>query len=685
MNEASDDSLPLLAGRFECVRELGHGGLATVYLARDRLLGRDCAIKLIHEHLAGDPAIAERFERELAINRMIRHRGVVEYYELFEKDGRAFLSLEYMAGGDLKSRVLRRGALPMTAAIDIADVILDALALAHGQGIIHGDIKPQNILFSAEGQPRLCDFGLARLASGERRALGSVDAGTPEYSPPELVQGRICDARGDLYAFGVTLFELSCGRLPFSANSALEILRAHVTDEPPSPRSLRPGLSPELEAVILQAMAKDPLDRFQSAAAFRESLLACRRELGSGQAIVAGSIASPTPTTAPTPFSASAKDSSHCPRCGRRISRLLPYCFDCGRDAPRLAAAAPKQTRSSVYILGPGAPASKFEAVDRKRLLTLLKAAGADASLLEKKLPRLPFVLAKDVTPLAAAQLSEAATELGLEAAHGQSPRRSSLPQAATLFSKKERTMTGRGLLVVLGSMTGVWSNLGRVFTHPDAGAAIMLGLAVLLIGGIVLTTRLGSRRAMARPALPDSGDSDWLRAQDILSPLRGALSAPSLRGLAAGVSLKLERLLDGDALRERYPEQADDFFVELDAFVSLCLAAQELERYLRDRPESAIVEDIRSIAAPSGDRPDAPTDSLRNALRDELSRRRELERSYNYFLDRILAFNTGLEALALAEAGAQGFLARRDGDELGRRLARARELLTAAPIGETA
>jgi len=666
MNEASKDALPVLAGRFQCVRELGHGGLATVYLAKDRLLERDCAVKLIHEHLAGDPAITERFERELAINRMIRHPGVVEYYELFDKDARAFLTMEYMAGGDLKTRLHRRGALPVSAVIDIGDVILDALALAHGQGVIHGDLKPQNILFSADGSPRLCDFGLARLASGERRALGSVDAGTPEYSPPELVHGRLCDARGDLYAFGVTLFELLCGRPPFSANSALQILRAHALEAPPSPRSLRPELSPALEAVILRALAKDPLDRYQDAARFREALLACRRDGAPGPELTT-SQAGPAEPLAGVKAPSQGEDAgaTYCGRCGRRVSRLLPYCFDCGRDAPRLAAAAPKAERSAVYILGPGSPASKFDATDRASLLALLSAAGADASLLKKKLPRLPFVLARDVTPLAAAQLAEAAAGLGLETAHGPKPG-----DAERGFRAKERAMTGRVLLVALGSMGGLWGNLGRILDNAGAGLAILFGLAAVIIGGAIVSTRIGSRRPVAKPATVDATDSDWQRAQELLSPLRDAPLGPSLRGLAAGVSRNLERLLEGGALRTRYPDEADAFFLELEAWVELCLAAQELERYLQARPESAILEGLRAAESPPAD------------LRDELGRRRELEQSYNLFIDRILAFNTGLESLTLAEAGARASRLGRDGQALGQRLTRARDLLALSTNG---
>ncbi|MBU0926565.1 MAG: serine/threonine protein kinase [Spirochaetes bacterium] len=719
MIDASGPALPLLADRFQCVRVLGHGGLATVYLAHDLLLERDCAVKLIHEHLAGDPAIAERFARELAINRMVRHPGVVEYYELFMHEGRAFLSLEYMAGGDLKGRIMRRGGLPVSAALDLGGAILDALSLAHGQGVIHGDIKPQNILFSEVGTAKLCDFGLSRLASGERRALGNVDAGTPEYSPPELVQGRICDARGDLYSFGVTLYETLCGRLPYSANSALEILRAHVTASPPAPRSLRPELSPALEAVLLKSLQKDPLDRFQGAAQFRQALLACRRDAASVDTLSNEPPSAAVPSIAPVPsvlpVPSTPSDSSlagrragaeieagdaYCGRCGRKISRLLPYCFDCGRDSPRLVAAAPKSERSSVYILGPGSPASKFEAADRKRLLSLLDSCGADSALLKKKLPRLPFALAGGVTPLSAAQLAKAASELGLEAAYGPSlgeatpvatststiapalaPTASPAPSARRKaedatgrFRAKERTMTGRVLLVVLGSMGGLWGNLGRVFEHASIGLPVVLGLAALLVGGAIASTRIGSRRAMAKPAAPDSADGGWQRVQSLLTPLRGALSAPSLRSLAATVSRKLERLLDGGIVDGMSDDERNAFLAELEAWVGLCLTAQELERYLLSRPESAILDEIRDAAGSSSEGP-----------RDELGKRRDIERSYNFFTDRILAFNTGLDTLTLADAGARHATLRREVTGLEERLAAARGLLAEPDRGGTA
>ncbi|MBU0936355.1 MAG: serine/threonine protein kinase [Spirochaetes bacterium] len=659
--------MKILAERFELLRELGHGGLATVFLARDRLMQADIALKLIHEHLAGDPAILERFRQELSINRLARHPNVVEYYELFDTDGLKFLTLEYMAGGDLKQRITRDGFLPVSMAVDIGLHILDALEQAHSKGIVHGDIKPHNILFTLDGRPKLSDFGLSRLSSGENHARGQVNAGTPEYTPPELVLGQIADARSDLYSFGISLFELLCGKLPFSANSALGILHAQVYTPLPNPRTFRPELPAALAELLMRVLQKNPLDRFQSAALFRLAL-----EQGGRQNTSARLFQVSAKQVDGEPL-AEALNGAYCPNCGQKISSLLPYCFTCAQNVGSLQAARAGTDTASVYILGPGSSGSKIAVQDRQNLIELLESGGADTAVLRKKLPRLPFVLISGLTPLSARQLTERIEALGIEAVAG-SLRQIRLPEAVALpelltkeksahakFREKEKALVLRRLVVLAGSSTWLWINMGRVLENFERGFFGIIALLVIASAGVAVATRLNSRRNQARLLQKNAVGNRWLLVQRSLNPLCGPLEVPALKGLAAAVVQKLQRLLDEGRLDKLSESELADFLSDLDAWVQLCLAAQDIERFLRQNPESAMLRQADPVSA---------------GLASEVARRRDLEQCYNYIFDRLLSFNTSLDALLLSVVGAGQAGLLRDMAELNSRLDQARVML---------
>ena len=260
----------LLAGRFELVRRLGAGGLAEVWLARDRLLGAEVAIKALHAHLASDAGLCARFRRELAVTRGLDHPGIVKVFDLHEHGGRPFFAMELLRGRSLAEQ-LAEGPLPCAEALRLAREVAAALQAAHRQGVVHRDLKPQNIFLEARkgaepgASPRavLLDFGLARAAGWERLTAASAVMGTPGYIAPEVLQGAGADARADLYALGAVLFEALSGKRAFSSVDAYAVLGQKGA--PPRLRDAAPGADADDEALVARLLAPDPEARFLDA------------------------------------------------------------------------------------------------------------------------------------------------------------------------------------------------------------------------------------------------------------------------------------------------------------------------------------------------------------------------------------------------------------------------------------
>ena len=268
----------LFDGRYRIVRKLGSGGMANVYLAEDEDLGRRVAIKILNERYAEDDLFIERFRREAKSAAGLSHPNIVSIYDRGEAEGTYYIAMEVIDGRSLKELILTRGALPMGVATAYAEQLLEALRFAHRHGIIHRDIKPHNVLVSADQQvkanePRLkvTDFGIARLGASQMTEAGSI-MGTAQYLSPEQARGAPVTAASDLYSAGVVLYEMLTGKVPFTGDSAIEIAMKHVNDLPAPPSSLRPEIPPELDQIVLRALAKDPADRYQTAEEFIEDL-----------------------------------------------------------------------------------------------------------------------------------------------------------------------------------------------------------------------------------------------------------------------------------------------------------------------------------------------------------------------------------------------------------------------------
>jgi serine/threonine-protein kinase len=260
----------LFDGRYRILRKLGAGGMANVYLAEDEELGRRVAIKILNDRYANDELFIERFRREAKSAAGLSHPNIVSIYDRGQAEGTYYIAMEVIEGRSLKELILTRGPLPIAQAIAFTLEILDALRFAHRHGIIHRDVKPHNILIGGE-RLKVTDFGIARAGASQMTEAGSI-MGTAQYLSPEQARGAPVTASSDLYSVGIVLYEMLTGKVPFSGDSAIEIAMKHLNELPKPPSKLRPEIPPELDHVVLRALAKAPEDRYQTAEEFADDL-----------------------------------------------------------------------------------------------------------------------------------------------------------------------------------------------------------------------------------------------------------------------------------------------------------------------------------------------------------------------------------------------------------------------------
>jgi eukaryotic-like serine/threonine-protein kinase len=269
----------LVADRYELEELLGTGGMSTVFRAHDRQLERSVAIKILHEHYADDPEYLERFRREARAVARLSHPNIVTVIDRGSDEDRQFIVFEHIEGENLKELVVRSGRLSVRRALELALGIADGLAFAHDHGLIHRDVKPQNVLLSREGEVKVTDFGIARSLHVEHGVTqtGTV-LGTGEYLAPEQASGKQVSPATDVYSLGVVLWELLAGDVPFVGENFVAVALRHVNEPPPPLRGRRPDVTPRLEAAVERALAKDPARRFPSMTAFAKELRACLAE-----------------------------------------------------------------------------------------------------------------------------------------------------------------------------------------------------------------------------------------------------------------------------------------------------------------------------------------------------------------------------------------------------------------------
>ena len=282
----SDDAYEVLSGRYELHRRLAAGGTADVFLARDQLLNRPVAVKVLSATLSEDEEFVRRLRREAQVVASLNHQNIVGVFDQGEHEGAPFIVMEYVDGKSLADIVRADGALGADRAASIAIDVAAALDAAHRQGMVHLDVKPGNVLITDEGQVKLADFGIAKALIGNGETDLTSDngtvMGTATYISPEQARGEKVGPRSDVYSLAVVLYEMMTGSPPFTGESPAEIARMHVEQAPPKPRDDGHDVAESLQAITLKAMAKDPAKRYPTVRDFAADL---KRYLGGAHSL----------------------------------------------------------------------------------------------------------------------------------------------------------------------------------------------------------------------------------------------------------------------------------------------------------------------------------------------------------------------------------------------------------------
>src|SRR5688572_13561218 len=270
----------VLDDRYDVVRPLGSGGMGEVYLARDRVLGRDVALKVLRRQYAGDEEFAERFKREAMSAASLSHPNIVQVYDRGEtEEGSSYIAMEYVPGGTLKEKISREGPLEAADAAGIGAQVAEALGAAHDRGMVHRDVKPQNVLLTARGGAKVADFGIARAGSSATISRTGSVMGTAGYMSPEQALGKPATPKSDLYSLGVVLYEALTGELPYTADNPIAVSMKHVNEPLRPPVQLNPRIPKGMNAIVTKLLAKDPEDRYADADELADDLWRVNRGL----------------------------------------------------------------------------------------------------------------------------------------------------------------------------------------------------------------------------------------------------------------------------------------------------------------------------------------------------------------------------------------------------------------------
>jgi eukaryotic-like serine/threonine-protein kinase len=271
-----------IAGRYDVAELVGHGGMSSVYKAHDSLLERHVALKVLHEQYSADDDFVERFKREARSVAQLQHPNIVTVIDRGEEGGRQYIVFEYIDGENLKELVTRKGRLDVREALEVSLEVARGLAFAHQHGLVHRDVKPQNVLLNGDGRAKVTDFGIARSLDVDGMTQTGTVLGTSNYIAPEQASGRRVDAHTDVYALGVVLYELLAGEVPFPGESFVAVAMKHVHEPPPNLLDVRRDVPLRVAAAVDRALEKDPEQRFPTMDAFAAELEACLAELDHG-------------------------------------------------------------------------------------------------------------------------------------------------------------------------------------------------------------------------------------------------------------------------------------------------------------------------------------------------------------------------------------------------------------------
>jgi serine/threonine-protein kinase len=275
----------ILNNRYELEQKIGEGGMARVYRGRDLRLNRRVAIKVLHSHYASDASFLSRFHHEAQAAANLHHPNIVDVYDVGQDRDIHYIVMEYIGGSDLKSRILNGGPLAIEQAVAIGVAVAEGLEAAHRLGLVHRDIKPQNIMLGSDGEVKITDFGIAKSSLSTAMTETGVTFGTADYLSPEQAKGLPSTPRSDMYSLGITLYESLTGRLPFIGDNSIAVAMQHVNDEPPPPRMFNPRIPPQIEALVLRALRKNPDERPATAREFAR-LLAGQRIVSEQDTVV---------------------------------------------------------------------------------------------------------------------------------------------------------------------------------------------------------------------------------------------------------------------------------------------------------------------------------------------------------------------------------------------------------------
>jgi hypothetical protein len=366
-------------GRYHITEELGRGGMGIVYRATQVTLNRTVALKLLFPHLAASREYLGRFQREAVTLARVQHDNIVHIYDVEEFEGSSAIVMEYVGGPSLSRVLAKEGRMAPALVRDIAVALCGALESAHRQGIIHRDIKPDNILFSSDGRPKLTDFGIAHMRDDHVHTRTGIMLGTPYYMSPEQARGRTVSGASDLYSLGVVMYEMLTGSVPFSAEDSLAVALQHVQDPPPPVQQRAPWVPPSLAALVHRTLEKDPAQRFGTARELGEAL----NRLGLADSPTTGTwkVVTPGASACPECDAVIRDDFLTCPSCGLSIrqrcdecTRLYdplspecPFCRTPARPTPTpvravgasaVAPAVPAAAATSSVVPRPGATAA---------------------------------------------------------------------------------------------------------------------------------------------------------------------------------------------------------------------------------------------------------------------------------------------------------------------------------------
>lgn len=497
--------------------ELGRGALGRVLrLHRDG--ERDRAGKILHASHQADPKAQSRFEGEAEILTRLRHDNVVAVHGLEHIDGERVLVMELVDGAPLSRAILIDAPFPEARIAALGAGIAKGLAAAHHAGLVHRDLKPDNVLLTSDDVPKLVDFGLARATSfaGVDPSAFAV-VGTPDYMAPETLDPLAVDARSDLYSLGCILYEMAAGAPPFSGATAFAVLDAHKNAPVPA-LATDDHRSQELVSLITALLSKSPADRPQSAVAVVEALARLSSDASTGLARTTGY---------------SVVHAGQCAACGEPAVAGVSVCFGCG-----LAQVALEAGDCTVCVTGPGNVTDKLDATLRERLVEWIganPALGLDAKWLTKHAPRLPFVVTTQISERSARTLVVSLERLGLKAESvvGGRFKLPAIREKAWQLSKRMAIIGGT-------SIVGVWHTLG-IALIPVIG---LLGLATIARGFWVSGKPVANKTDASRSGLPEVIAAPLAQVADVVARVRERRHRDSLRAV-------VQRVL---SLREHIP-----------------------------------------------------------------------------------------------------------------------------------